>query len=64
MRLVRPLVDQVMRGINSTLICTGPATAGKTHSLFGNGTQSGVIKRVRVHWGAGVVVVPWENDST
>ena len=43
--VVRPLVDRVCAGVHATLVCLGGAQAGKTHALFGNGVQSGVIKR-------------------
>jgi hypothetical protein len=46
MKMARPLVEQAMRGVHASFLCFGPPASGKTHSLFGNGVQSGVIKRV------------------
>jgi hypothetical protein len=46
--LVKPLVDGVLAGVPGALLCLGAEQSGKSFSLFGNGIQSGILKRVRI----------------
>ncbi|OMJ71462.1 hypothetical protein SteCoe_30329 [Stentor coeruleus] len=41
----RPLVDNIMRGINGILLAYGASGAGKTHSLLGDHEQEGIVQR-------------------
>ena len=44
--MVNPLITNTISGYNNCFIVTGSPSSGKTFTLFGNSSQTGILRRV------------------